>query len=338
MVKIYEKKSDSPNDDKLVPFDGIPESSGRFNLPIRKTNTYVMKENTFAVIQFPLTKPASLFAAGLFTCSAVIYIYPEESNKAKIDKIVLLHAFSSVILDEFLPASDQFNEKKCNPKDIQVIIGSPNSYDEGMQETVKRLIDHGIDSNNLSLYLARRTCYTFGIDSYGHVGEMGSVFKSFANKGLVKVFIQLMNEALTKYINQSYFPPPTIASGFGIFKGSPAVRGAAHMKQFIKIVENIDKSENVSDRIMDFLKNSKGLMKPHSLKVVFIQHVNEILFKPNNIQLSNEAIADPPKYMKELSNCLKQYEKLFHKKADANEINFDQPLESTQRGMARSVK
>jgi hypothetical protein len=75
---------------------------------------------------------------------------------------------------------------------------------------------------------------------------------------------------------------------------------------------------------MDYLENRSGSMKPHSLKALFIRQINETLFKPNDIFLSDDVIKDLKNNLEKVGYCLKQYESLIYKKANANEINIDE--------------
>jgi hypothetical protein len=216
-------------------------------------------------------------------------------------------------------------KNKCNPKDIKVIIGTANTYDSGMESTVNELIMNGIDPNNISIHTS---CPTFGIDSYGHVGEYGDSFVTYANKALANISVQLMNEALTKYIDQQAVAKPSILR---FFKRPHEVKGPEYLNQFTKLVNNDSKLPLISDRIMDYLVNSNGSMKPHSLKALFIQKINDTLFKPNGIFLNDGVIKNLKKNLEKVSYCLKQYESLFQQKANANEINLGELSENVRR-------
>ena len=154
--------------------------------------------------------------------------------------------------------------------------------------------------------------------------------KSYVDAKISEVFILQMNEALTLYTQA------VPESGFkSIFKRPHKAKGSEYFENFVKIMSRSDLSHD--ERILNYLINSSGSMKPHSLKALFIQQINETLFKPNGIHLSNNTIKDLNRNLEQVRDCVKQYQNLIFNKAKAKELNIDDLGDNVKQQKTSSI-
>lgn len=185
------------DESSIIHYSAFPEGVGPHRrLPQRRETVHVPNPDTEKMIlgQRPKTPPSSIFATGLNSCSAFIYVYMTDQND--IDHIVLYHSPSTVITKGHDPLAKKYNTQNVDPANIKVIIGTPNKVgDEGVKRALQQIIEEcKIPEKNIFVYYESGN--NFGIDSYGNIGGMGGNVQNYAFNILKKCFIETMQESM----------------------------------------------------------------------------------------------------------------------------------------------
>lgn len=309
-LRAYEAISENA-DTAVISYSTFPTGSGpKIGVPKRKENEQVIKVNHFSILKGD--SPASAFAIGLHTCSAFIYIYPKEKSnvnqmylkddKEAIDHLVVYHSPSSIIKSDRDPLT--FNSNHANPKNIKVIIGTPNApHEQGINEVIIELIErYQILKENIFVYY--RCGGSFGADSYGNIGEMGGSFNLYVTNILINCFIATMQDSMKDSQPQQ---PVTTQHQFIKKLAFWQTTEEQYAEKFINMMKDSDSIESIFKIVEDYLQAGDA---KHPLKSIFLQKLANQLNKIKSaigFELSpSPKINEIKEFLFMLSNQIKQ--------------------------------